>query len=238
MFGMMIDYCLLNITNERKIKMVIIFVILTLLIAIFIEQVFAKQRKTSVISPVSSFPVFGKSNIYTPVGYLISKYHTWAHPEESAVKVGIDNFALKALGNIFIKDIVKPGNSVRKGDTIIKAEVHGRQINFRSPVSGTIKAINKLLFNNSLKDAYGNDWGVVIQNEGIRENLMSGDEANRWLKKEMRRLKDFLVESSFAPEAVGVTMYDGGNIVEGVVSSLNTKVIPEFEEQFLSGNNA
>jgi hypothetical protein len=66
---------------------------------------------------------------------------------------------------------------------------------------------------------------------------MSGSSAQQWLKKEMRRLKDFLAESSFAPEAVGVTMYDGGNIIEGVLSSLNTDVIPDFEEQFLSGNN-
>lgn len=218
--------------------MVIIFVILTLFIALFIEQVIAKQRKPSVISQVSAFPVFGKSSIYTPADYLISRYHTWVHPEENTVKIGIDNFAVKALGNIFIKDIVKPGNTIKKGDTIIKAEVHGQQINFKSPVSGTIKAINKLLFNNSLKDAYGRDWGAIIDKESGHENLMSGSDAHQWLKKEMRRLKDFLVESSFAPEAVGVTMYDGGNIVEGVVSSLNTKVIPEFEEQFLSGNNA
>jgi len=218
--------------------MVIIFVILTLFIALFIEQIFAKQRNPSIATSIASFPVFGKSSIYAPVGFLISKYHTWVHPEENTIKVGIDNFALKALGNIFIKDIVKTGISVKKGDTIINAEVHGQQINFRSPVNGKIKAVNKTLFNNTLKDAYGKDWGLIIEKTGNQENLMSGNQAHQWLKKEMRRLKDFLIESSFAPEAVGVTMYDGGNIVEGVVSSLNSKVIPEFEEQFLSGNNA
>ncbi len=218
--------------------MVLIFVILTLLIALLIENIIAKQRKPAKVSPVADFPVFDKSSIYSPSGYLMSRYHTWAYPEEKAVKVGIDNFAVKALGNIFIKYIVNPGKSVKKGDTIIKAEVHGQQINFRSPISGTIKAINNLLFNNTVKDAYGKDWGLLIEEEDNRENLMSGNQSQHWLKKEMRRLKDFLAESSFAPEAVGVTMYDGGNIVEGVLSSLSTKVIPDFEEQFLSGNNA
>lgn len=217
--------------------MVIIFVILTLLIALLIEHIIAKQRKSTRVSPVSDIPVFNKSSIYAPVGYLISKYHTWAYPEEKAVKVGIDNFAVKALGNIFIKYIENPGKSVKKGDTIIKALVRGQQINFRSPISGTIKAINKLLFNNAVKDAYGKDWGLLIEKEENRENLMSGNQAQHWLKKEIRRLKDFLAESSFAPEAVGVTMYDGGNIVEGVLSTLSTKVIPDFEKQFLSGNN-
>lgn len=217
--------------------MVFVFVILTLLIALSIEHILAKQRRPAKVTSVSDIPVFNKSSVYAPVGYLVSKYHTWAHPEENAVKVGIDNFAVKALGNIFIKNIVNPGTSVKKGETIISAEVHGQKINFKSPVSGTIKAINKLLFNNTVKDAYGKDWGLLIEKKANGENLMSGSRAQHWLKKEMRRLKDFLTESSFAPEAVGVTMYDGGNIVEGVLSSLGTKVIPDFEKQFLSGKN-
>ena len=218
--------------------MVVIFVIITLLIALTIEHIIAKQRKSSEVSSISALPVFNKSSIYAPAEYLVSKYHTWVHPEENAVKVGIDNFAVKTLGNIFVKSIVNPGTSVKKGDKIITAEVNGQQINFRSPVSGTIKAINKLLYNNTVKDPFGKDWGLLIEKEANGENLMSGSPAHHWLKKEIRRLKDFLSESSFTPEAVGATMYDGGNIVEGVVSSLNAKVIPDFEEQFLSGNNA
>ena len=143
--------------------MVIIFVILTLLIALLIEHIIAKQRKPAIASSIADMPVFNKSSIYAPAGYSVSRYHTWAHPEGKAVKVGIDNFAVKALGNIFIKHIENPGKSVKKGDTIIKAEVRGQQINFRSPISGTIKAINTLLFDNNVKDAYGKDWGLLIE---------------------------------------------------------------------------
>lgn len=217
--------------------MIILFVILTLIIALSIEHIISRQKKPAKIYSVSDIPIFNKSSVYAPEGYLVSTYHTWAHPEEKAVKVGIDNFALKALGNVLIKHIANPGETVKKGDTIIKAEIHNQQINFRSPVSGTIKAINNLLFNNTVKDAYGKDWGLLIEKEDNNVNLMSGNQAQHWLKKEMRRLKDFLAECSFAPEAVGVTMYDGGNIVEGVLSSLNKEVIPDFEEQFLSGKN-
>ena len=141
----------------------------------------------------------------------------------------------KLDGNIFIKNIIGTGNKVKKGDIIIKAEVHGKQIDFRSPVNGTIKVINNKLFNNTVKNAFGNDWGLLIEKEDNFMDLLDGSQAHHWLRKEMSRLKDFLAECSFAPEAVGVTMYDGGNIVEGVLSSLNTKVIPEFEIQFLQG---
>jgi glycine cleavage system H lipoate-binding protein len=217
--------------------MVYIFVIITLLIAILIEHIVSKQRKTADAITAAALPIFNKSSIYAPSGYSLSKYHTWVHPDENAVKVGIDNFAVKALGKIFVRNIVNPGKAVKKGDTIIKGEVHGRQINFKSPVSGTIKAVNKLLFGNAVKDAFGNDWGLVIEKSGNGDGLLSGSQAHHWLRKEMRKLKDFLAESSFAPEAVGVTMYDGGNIVEGVLSSLSSDVIADFEKEFLSGTN-
>jgi glycine cleavage system H lipoate-binding protein len=217
--------------------MVYIFVILTLIIAVLIEHITAKQRKTADAITAAALPIFNKSSIYAPSGYSLSKYHTWVLPDENAVKVGIDNFAVKALGKIFVRNIVNPGKAVKKGDTIIEGEVHGKQINFKSPVSGTIKAVNKLLFGNAVKDAYGKDWGLVIEKTGNGESLLSGSLAHHWIKKEMRKLKDFLAESSFAPEAVGVTMYDGGNIVEGVLSSLNPDVIIDFEKEFLSGTN-
>jgi glycine cleavage system H lipoate-binding protein len=218
--------------------MFVLFVILTLVIAVVIEQLIAKTRKHPSESLVTDVPVFNKSSLYAPTGYLISDFHTWVHPEEKAVKVGIDNFAVKALGKIFVKNISNVGKAVKKGDTIIEAEVHGQKLNFKSPVNGTIKAVNNLLFNKTVNDAYGKDWGLLIENEDNFENLMSGNQSHHWLKRELRRLKDFLAESSFAPETVGVTMYDGGNIVEGVLSSLNKDVIPDFEEQFLNGKNA
>lgn len=215
--------------------MIILFVILTIIIALTIEHITAKQRKPAKVPSVYDSRVFDKFSVYAPGGYLISNYHTWANPVENKFKVGIDNFAVKALGKIFVKDIADAGKSVKKGDTIIKAEVHGQQVNFKSPVNGTVKEINTQLFNNTVKDAYGKDWGLIIEKEDNGENLMSGNQAHHWLKKEMKRLKDFLAESSFAPEAVGVTMYDGGNIIEGAVSILNKDVIPDFEEQFLNG---
>jgi hypothetical protein len=57
------------------------------------------------------------------------------------------------------------------------------------------------------------------------------------LKTELRKFKDFLNQASFTPQAVGVTMYDGGNFVEGVISSLDGNLIKDFENEFLSEKN-
>ena len=76
--------------------MVIIFVILTLIIALSIEHIISRQRKSSSAVSIADFPIFNKSSIMPPQGYLISKYHTWAMTEGKSIKVGIDNFAVKA----------------------------------------------------------------------------------------------------------------------------------------------
>jgi glycine cleavage system H protein len=221
-------------------KMVFALVLITLALAVSLEVIIAKSRKLSSNTLPATLPVFNKSSLHTPEGYYFSKFHTWALPEENTVKVGIDNFAFKALGNIRINEITPEGKSIKAGDTVIEAEVHGQKINFRSPVSGIIKSVNKLVFNKNINDVYGKDWGLVIEkdkNPVSSENLFSGSEAFQWMKSELRKLKDFLNEASFTPQAVGVTMYDGGNFVEGVLSTLDKETIKDFEERFLNEQN-
>jgi glycine cleavage system H protein len=213
--------------------MVVLLILVTLIIAVTLEIIISKSRKTAPES--AAVPVFNRANLFAPAGYYFSKFHTWAHPEEDGIRIGIDNFALKALGNIRIKSIVPAGEKVNKGDSIIEAEVHGQKINFRSPVSGVIKATNKELCNGKLTDAFGKDWGLKIEAEpNMIEKLLFGSDASHWLKTELRKFKDFLNQASFTPQAVGVTMYDGGNFVEGAISSLDSDVIKDFESEFLS----
>ncbi len=220
--------------------MVLALVLLTLVLAVSIEIIISKSRKTAQNLSPAAMAVYNKSSLHTPEGYYFSKFHTWAHPEENAVKVGIDNFAIKALGNIKIMGMAAAGKNVKKGDTIIEGEVHGQKINFRSPVSGVIKAVNKLVFNKNISDAYGEDWGLMIEKSdesNLFDKLFSGSDAYHWMKLELRRLKDFLDEASFNPQAVGVTMYDGGNFVEGVLSTLDKETIRDFEARFLNEQN-
>jgi len=216
--------------------MVFLLILITLIIAVTVEIIISKSRKP--VTNSAAVPVFNKSSLHAPEGFYFSKFHTWARPEEDGVKVGIDSFALKALGNIRVKSILPAGQKVKKGDSIIEAEVHGQKINFRSPVSGVIKSINKNLCNGKLNDAYGEDWGLTMEKEpNMIEKLFFGSEASHMLKTELRKFKDFLNQASFTPQAVGVTMYDGGNFVEGVISSLDGNIIKDFENEFLSEKN-
>ncbi|MCX6161101.1 MAG: hypothetical protein NTV87_07170 [Ignavibacteriae bacterium] len=220
--------------------MVIIFLILTIALAITIDYLFIKKKanvpSTSDINIVSPL-VFSKRDKLFPEGFLYSKGHTWARTiDESRVKIGIDDFVIKALGKVKLDSIVKTGTSIRKGDVIFSAHYENSSINFRSPIEGIVNQVNADVIGRTIRDPYEKDWGVVIRPSNLQENLtalISGKEVMHWMKGEFKRLKNLLADNSYTPELVGVTMYDGGNIVEGAVSYIKEDGLKDFEEQFL-----
>jgi glycine cleavage system H protein len=225
--------------------MVVILVLLTFVVFVVLNIIFVKNKKiadvalkTGVRNPQFTSPaVFNKKSLLHPDGYHFSKGHTWAKSiDNEKVKIGIDDFLVKALGSILIKKIVPVGTFVKRGDVIFEGVFDSKNVKFRSPVRGYVSEINSNLVDNKIKNPYESDWGIVINSsdkDSELTSLISGDKVINWMKDEFRRLKDFLASNSFKPELVGVTMYDGGNIVEGIVSSLDEMAMDEFDEKFL-----
>ena len=220
--------------------MVILLVILTITIAVIIDILFLKgSSKVPEDESVrlSSPPVFSRKDNLFPAGYYYSQGHTWIKQiDENDVKIGIDDFVLKALGRIKLSNIAKPGTKITKGDVIFEAKYNNNSISFRSPVDGIVKFSNNSLIGKYIKDPYEKDWGISVKATNFQDNITSlirGKLVIHWMKSEFTRLKNFLIDNSSSPELVGVTMYDGGNIVEGAVSLINEDGLKEFEEQFL-----
>lgn len=218
--------------------MVIVLVLLTALLLILIDIFFLKEKVPAANEDlkISSPLVFSKNERLCPDGYYYSSGHTWAKPIKDIVKVGIDDFVIKALGKVKLSNIAKQGTEVKKGDVIFEAEFNKSKINFRSPIDGTIININRDLLRRNIKNPYDEDWGAEIKPSNMSDDLkslISGKLVMHWMKSEFKRLKDLLVDNSYTPKLVGVTMYDGGNIVEGAVSMIDEKGLKEFEEKFL-----
>ena len=70
--------------------------------------------------------------------------------------------------------------------------------------------------------------------ENDKNNLLSSVKANHWMREEFRRLKDFLSFNSYKPAMVGITMYDGGNVIEGAVANLDENTLTDFQDLFLA----
>jgi len=212
--------------------MVVLMIILTFLVAVLIEVFIERSRKTVASIENASPKVFTKKNLFLPEGYKVSKNHIWANGSPSDMKIGVDNFILDSLGNIIVKDILPTGTKVSKGQIIASTEISGRTIKFRSPISGVINYVNPRLAASSIKNPYSEDflYSIKCDNDKL-DNLLFGTEAINWIKSEFKRLKEFLVDTPYKP--VGVTMYDGGNVVEGIVSLLDDDSLLQFEETFL-----
>jgi glycine cleavage system H protein len=223
--------------------MVAIFVLLTFLLFIAVDWLVLKsQHKKHPAfekSPsIADIAVFTKELFQAPLAIFLSKGHTWAKKnEDGLIKIGIDEFILKALGKVAIIKTAEAGQTVQQGDVLFEAAVNNRVISFRSPVRGTVKFINPMILNKKITDPYGDDWGVVLSSDNFSEeknSLFTGAEIKKFLKEEFSRLKDFLHQHTMKPELAGVTMFDGGNVVEGAVSSVTDKGIEEFEKDFLN----
>lgn len=223
--------------------MVAIFVLVTFLLFIAIDMVVLKvQRKKHPAftegTSIADIAVFTKEAFMAPIDLFISKAHTWAQKNEyGLIKVGVDEFVTKSMGNISFTRLAEPDKQIKRGDVIFEGTAGMKTFKFRSPVSGTVKFTNPEVLNKKITDPYGEDWGVLVAADDFNESkkqLFSGNEVKSFMKNEFSRLKDFLHEHTLRPELAGATMLDGGNVVEGVVSSINPKGLEDFEKDFLS----
>lgn len=228
--------------NSKRYIMVALFVVLTFILFIVVDLFVLKaQKKKHPAFAVShsfqeSHAMFNKKSFALPHGIVLTKLHVWLNKvNEQTLRIGIDDFVTKALGAVHIIPAVEVGSYVEKGQVVFNASVNDKKIQFRSPIEGTLINVNSI--NKEITDPYNNDWIFEIQPKDGKTNPLNAikyEEAVDWVKNEFRRLRDFIIEQSTQPTLAGVTMYDGGNLVEGVVSYLGDEAISKFEKEFLS----
>lgn len=216
--------------------MVALFVVVTFLLFILIDFLVLKaQGKEHPAS--ATMKVFNKI-FFFPADAFLSNGHLWAQRVQNGfIKVGIDEFVQRALGKVELVPVKKDGEKISSGEVLFQGRFGKKNVALRSPINGTIKQTNKNLFNKKVDEPYGDDWGVIIDSAGFDDQLKSMYSmatASNWLKEEFNRLKDFLALNSKLTELAGVTLQDGGNIVEGVLTEFDDETVKKFEEQFLA----
>jgi glycine cleavage system H lipoate-binding protein len=197
-----------------------------------IHPAFVKNYK--IIDSVA----FNNLSVTIPADTFVSKGHTWAKPDKNGLlKVGVDEFITKSIGDFVITDVAPNGILLNEGDPIIEARLGNKTVVFRSPVSGKVILQNQDLQGKRIDDPFNEDWGVLIKTQEPKQfpaRLKINEEVIEWMKEELIRFKNYLEERLTDPKLAGVTMFDGGHIVEGVVSHLDKKSIEIYEKEFLS----
>jgi glycine cleavage system H lipoate-binding protein len=197
-----------------------------------IHPAFVKNYK--IIDSVA----FNNLSVTIPADTFVSKGHTWAKPDKNGLlKVGVDEFITKSIGDFVITDVATNGILLNEGDPIIEARLGNKTVVFRSPVSGKVILQNQDLQGKRIDDPFNEDWGVLIKTQEPKQfpaRLKINEEVIEWMKEELIRFKNYLEERLTDPKLAGVTMFDGGHIVEGVVSHLEKESIEIYEKEFLS----
>lgn len=212
--------------------MVAIFVILTFAVLVLID-ILIFNRSPKRAGNLGAVQVFNSKDTIMPKEYYYSKGHTWVNVEDSDnVKVGLDGFVLNSLGSVILNNAAMVGKQIKKGDVLFESLINNVSLRFRSPINGTITAVNNL--EGEINDP--EKWCVNIKPFSIKEDtsgLISSVNAAKWVKSEFRRLKDLLIYSSEPSGLATATMYDGGNIAEGAIKYFDENVIKDYEELFL-----
>jgi glycine cleavage system H lipoate-binding protein len=171
--------------------------------------------------------------------YFYHQGHTWVKPEEgNLVKVGIDDFARKLVGDSVEWNLPEEGKQVHQGAKAWSVKVDGKSLSFLAPVSGHVVAINKKISRSEAsldQNPDEKDWLIQVRVPRLQahlKNLLTGKLAHSWMQDTVEKLNHLMTA-----DAVPV-MQDGGLIKDGFLREVISQNWHEVAEEFLLSRGA
>jgi CheY-like chemotaxis protein len=149
-----------------------------------------------------------------PGGAFLSDGHAWARIEPSGhVRVGLDDFACKALGSIDRVELPEHGATLRRGEPILTLCRGGSEVSLAAPLSGRVTIVNSELLAKPGRigaSPYDAGWVCVLEPGDLAGELSSlriGEPVVEWYQQEIMRLRDI-----GGPAADGAPQVDWGTL--------------------------
>lgn len=227
------------------IQWILILVVGLIVISLILNYFFNREghRKASKTEASSSVvPHFDEQSVILPGGLYFDKTHTWTFLEQDgSVKIGIDDFLQHVTGRVTRVDLKNPGDTILKGEKLLSVIQNGKQLDIYAPVSGKVMdRNNELIMQASLLNSSPYQRGWVYRIEPVNwlrdvQFLNMAEKYRSWLSGEFTRLKDFLAEAFkiHAPELAHISLQDGGQLQDHVLSELGPEIWEEFQVKFL-----
>lgn len=156
-----------------------------------------------------------------PVDYSFHNGHTWARIESGGfIRVGMDDFALKVLGEADAFDLPLMGKEFDQGAIGWGMKRKSNEADIRSPVGGVIVEVNSEARENpgiSNRDPYGKGWLFTLRTndvKGTMKKLMAESSALTWMDREVGRLEGMI------EEVAGPMATDGGLLTSDIYGNL------------------
>ena len=183
------------------------------------DQYFSDQYTVhAVVRPINVLDIKG---FRLPQGYYLHPGHCWVKiEEESTVRIGLDDFALRLLGPLDRIEAPLMGKEVRqnRADICLNRGAHAADV--LSPLSGIVTDINpELREKGSLanKAPYSEGWVMRLHSTNLRDDisqLMIGEQAGDYLDQEIERLYQVIEEEA------GPLAADGGYLGDDIFGNL------------------
>jgi glycine cleavage system H lipoate-binding protein len=162
--------------------------------------------------------------------------HAWAMKESrQVVRVGLDDFAARVMGQFDQIDLPARGRWLRQGERGWTISRGTHRFDMLSPIEGEVVEVNPdVLQDPSLahKDPYGVGWLVAVQApavDGNMKNLLHGRLAQRWMEESVGALH---MRVSPGSEAY---LQDGGHAIGDMLSLVPESQWEKFVQEMLLG---
>ena len=131
-----------------------------------------------------------------PGGAFLSDGHAWARIESwGHVRIGLDDFARKALGRIDRVELPAKGTTVRRGEPIFTLHRGGTAVRVLAPLSGRVEEANGELLKHPdriWQSPYDGGWVCLLDAADLTAELAAlriGKPVVDWYQAEITRLR-------------------------------------------------
>ena len=181
----------------------------------FFEEVWTTKERTY------PYEVQNIKGFDMPMGYYFHNGHTWARIEGGGyIRVGIDDFALKLLGESQGMDLPLMGKELDQDKAGWGLKRNGNTADVLSPVNGIIMEVNeKIRTNPSIanNDPYSAGWLFMVRTpdiKGTMKQLMDDKAGMPWMSNEVGRLETMI------EEVAGPLAADGGYLASDIFGNI------------------
>jgi len=189
------------------------------------RRVDVRDAVTVAQTEATGFPMNVVGGFKTPAHLAYHPGHAWAMKESSQlVRVGLDDFAARVVGQIDHIDLPTRGRWLRQGERGWTIGRGSHRFEMLSPIEGEVVEVNpQVLRDPSLahQDPYGAGWLIAVNAPAVNgnmKNLLHGRLAQRWMEESVGALHTRLSPGSEA------RLQDGGHAIGDVLS-----LVPEFQ---------
>lgn len=182
------------------------------------------QYFEDVLSPKTAFRPESTQRVKgfeIPQDHYFHKGHAWARIESGGfLRIGLDDFALKLLGEADGYDLPLMGKELNPGTAGWGIKRQNHLADVLSPVGGVIVEVNgKIRENPGLtnRDPYGDGWLFLVNNPKIEdsvEDLMETNDCMDWIDGEVHQLETMI------EEVAGPLAADGGYLTDDIYGKM------------------